>query len=66
MNFPLRVVLIFKGMYLSVLYLMLIVSLKTVIFGLKLRLRLVQICHFAIINKRPIGLNADDFFLSLQ
>ena len=45
---------------------MLIVSLKTVIFGLKLRLRLVQICHFAVINKRPIGLNADDFFLSLQ
>ena len=52
-------------MYLSVLYLLLIMSLKTVIFGLRLRLRLFQICHFAVINKRPIGLSADGlvFFL---
>lgn len=42
LKFPLRV---FKGMYFSVLYFILIISLKTVIFGLRLCLRRVQICH---------------------
>ena len=44
-------VLFFTAVYFSILYCILITSLKAAMSGVRLRLRLIQICHFAIIKK---------------